>query len=488
MFHLSSSWSFIFQFEAHGSQPSANVKALKRLQTLQSAELRDSDIRAQMLAAPINPSDINMVQGTYPILPDLPAIGGNEGVGQVMDVGSKVTNLKPGDWVIPSDAGLGTWRTEAVGNMNGFIKVPKNIPLLCAATLGVNPCTAYRMLSDFETLKPGDSVIQNAANSGVGQATIQIAKAMGLKTINVIRNRPDLQQLTDSLISIGADYVITEEALRKPEMKELFKKVPRPRLALNGVGGKSATEILRHLEKGGTTVTYGGMAKQPITVPVSALIFNNVKIRGFWVTQWKLDHGHGYPESGREQHGEPHPSLVEHRFCVIEFDPFFCEVNPSVLIDPYSVSSPRAQLCLLNPPQDLFPLVILVQLRNDRSRCCRPFQVQDRPFLGFHLLSKAVYYALEAAITSITTSFTTSFHTTWSSILIASLMAASSFFRNVCHQSPGVMGGTAACSCSSVWAAGRPLSCFAGPLPRLMCPLVWLLLPLAAASTFSPAL
>ncbi|XP_072356970.1 enoyl-[acyl-carrier-protein] reductase, mitochondrial isoform X5 [Scyliorhinus torazame] len=263
-----------------------------QLQTLQSAELRDSDIRAQMLAAPINPSDINMVQGTYPILPDLPAIGGNEGVGQVMDVGSKVTNLKPGDWVIPSDAGLGTWRTEAVGNMNGFIKVPKNIPLLCAATLGVNPCTAYRMLSDFETLKPGDSVIQNAANSGVGQATIQIAKAMGLKTINVIRNRPDLQQLTDSLISIGADYVITEEALRKPEMKELFKKVPRPRLALNGVGGKSATEILRHLEKGGTTVTYGGMAKQPITVPVSALIFNNVKIRGFWVTQWKLDHGH----------------------------------------------------------------------------------------------------------------------------------------------------------------------------------------------------
>ncbi|GCB60436.1 hypothetical protein scyTo_0009171 [Scyliorhinus torazame] len=204
-----------------------------QLQTLQSAELRDSDIRAQMLAAPINPSDINMVQGTYPILPDLPAIGGNEGVGQVMDVGSKVTNLKPGDWVIPSDAGLGTWRTEAVGNMNGFIKVPKNIPLLCAATLGVNPCTAYRMLSDFETLKPGDSVIQNAANSGVGQATIQIAKAMGLKTINVIRNRPDLQQLTDSLISIGADYVITEEALRKPEMKELFKKVPRPRLALN---------------------------------------------------------------------------------------------------------------------------------------------------------------------------------------------------------------------------------------------------------------
>uniref|UniRef100_UPI00398EA481 enoyl-[acyl-carrier-protein] reductase, mitochondrial isoform X2 n=1 Tax=Pristiophorus japonicus TaxID=55135 RepID=UPI00398EA481 len=263
-----------------------------QLENLELPQLGDSDIRAQMLAAPINPSDINMVQGTYPILPDLPAVGGNEGVGQVLDVGSKVTDVKPGDWVIPSDAGLGTWRMEAVGNMNGFVKVPNNIPLLCAATLGVNPCTAYRMLCDFETLKPGDSVIQNAANSGVGQAAIQIAKAMGLLTINIIRDRPDLQQLTNSLKSMGADYVITEEALRKPEMKELFKKVPRPRLALNGVGGKSATEILRHLEKGGTIVTYGGMAKQPVTVPVSALIFKDVKIRGFWVTQWKRSHRH----------------------------------------------------------------------------------------------------------------------------------------------------------------------------------------------------
>ncbi|XP_060703274.1 enoyl-[acyl-carrier-protein] reductase, mitochondrial-like isoform X1 [Hemiscyllium ocellatum] len=263
-----------------------------RLETLKPPQLGDSDVRAQILAAPINPSDINMVQGTYPILPNLPAVGGNEGVGQVLEVGSKVTNLKPGDWIIPSDAGLGTWRTETVDNMNRFSKVPNNLPLLCAATLGVNTCTAYRMLHDFETLKPGDSVIQNAANSGVGQAAIQIAKAMGLTTINVVRDRPDLQQLTDRMKSMGAHYVITEEALRKPDMEELFKKVPRPHLALNGVGGKSATEILRHLVKGGTMVTYGGMAKQPITVPASALIFKNVKIQGFWMTQWKQDHGH----------------------------------------------------------------------------------------------------------------------------------------------------------------------------------------------------
>lgn len=49
----------------------------------------------------------------------------------------------------------GTWRTEAVLAEDAIISLPNDIPLLCAATLGVNPCTAFRMLSDFEDLKPG---------------------------------------------------------------------------------------------------------------------------------------------------------------------------------------------------------------------------------------------------------------------------------------------------------------------------------------------
>lgn len=49
----------------------------------------------------------------------------------------------------------GTWRTEAVCEADDLLQVPKDIPLLGAATIGVNPCTAYRMLQDFVTLKPG---------------------------------------------------------------------------------------------------------------------------------------------------------------------------------------------------------------------------------------------------------------------------------------------------------------------------------------------
>ncbi|KAM9798093.1 enoyl-[acyl-carrier-protein] reductase, mitochondrial [Neosynchiropus ocellatus] len=275
------------QYTNHGD-PTQVVK----LEDVDVPEVQEKDVLVKILAAPVNPSDINMIQGTYAILPNLPAVGGNEGVAEVIEVGSQVKALKIGDWVIPRDAGLGTWRTQAVLAEDDLISLPNDIPLLAAATLGVNPCTAFRMLSDFENLRPGDSVIQNSANSGVGQAVIQIAAARGINSINVVRDRPEFTQLSDRLKAMGASHVIREEELRRPEIKELFKICPKPKLALNGVGGKSATELLRHLKVRGSMVTYGGMSKQPVTVPVSALIFKDVKIRGFWVTQWKRDHAH----------------------------------------------------------------------------------------------------------------------------------------------------------------------------------------------------
>ncbi|NXU51606.1 MECR protein, partial [Turnix velox] len=271
----------------------SSISPLFRLKDLEVAQLGDYDVHVKMLAAPINPADINMIQGTYPILSPLPTVGGNEGVGEVLEVGRHVEALKPGDRVIPTSTALGMWRTQGTFQEKTLLKVPKDIPLLSAATLSVNPCTAYRMLIDFQSLAPGDSVIQNAANSGVGQAVIQIAKAFGIKTINVVRDRPDLPQLVERLMALGADHVITEEMLRKPEMKNLFKSIPKPRLALNCVGGKSTTEMLRHLQPKGTMVTYGGMAKQPVTVPVSAFIFQDLQLRGFWVTKWKTEHPQG---------------------------------------------------------------------------------------------------------------------------------------------------------------------------------------------------
>ncbi|XP_067241063.1 enoyl-[acyl-carrier-protein] reductase, mitochondrial isoform X3 [Chanodichthys erythropterus] len=261
-----------------------------RMEQLLLPPVKDGSVRVRMLAAPVNPADMNMIQGSYQILCPLPAVGGNEGVGEVLEVGSDVTSLRPGDWVVPIDAGFGTWRTGAVCEEDELISVPKDISLLGAATVSVNPCTAYRMLHDFQTLTPGCTVIQNAANSAVGQAVIQIAAALGLKTINIIRDRPNCAELIDELQSLGADYVITEEEVMSSGFHRVFEEVPKPKLGLNCVGGLSGGLVLSNLDYGGTMVTYGGMAKRPLQIPAKSFIFHNVTLKGFWLTKWKRRH------------------------------------------------------------------------------------------------------------------------------------------------------------------------------------------------------
>ncbi|KAH3826466.1 enoyl-[acyl-carrier-protein] reductase, mitochondrial-like [Dreissena polymorpha] len=265
-------------------------KVLKTEHTTLKGPLMDEEVLVRMLMAPINPSDINMIEGTYFLKPPLPAVVGNEGVAEVMHVGPNVESLKSGDLVIPNQAGFGTWRTHAIKHLSELRKISNDIPALSAATIAVNPCTAYRMLKDFRNLQPGDVVIQNSANSAVGLSVIQIAKEWGLKTVNIVRDRENLNDLVDQLKSLGADHVVTEEYSRTPAMKELMQSLEKaPKLALNGVGGKSATELLRHLGQKGVMVTYGGMSRQPVVVPTGVFIFKEVSAVGYWNSQWNVE-------------------------------------------------------------------------------------------------------------------------------------------------------------------------------------------------------
>lgn len=264
-------------------------KVLK-LETEKLPQVGDNDVLVGFLAAPINPADLNMVEGVYPIGPKAPAVGGNEGVAEVLAVGSKVKGIAVDDWVIPAKPGFGTWRTHAVAPESSLLKVKKDIKPEYAAAIAVNPCTAYRLLNDFADLKPGDVIIQNGANSAVGQAVIQLAAQREVKTINIIRDRPDLGDTVERMKSYGAYMVVTEDKLGTPAFHRLISDLPKPKLGLNCVGGTSATEIARVLEKDSTLVTYGGMSRKPVQVPTSLLIFRNIQLRGFWLSRWVEEH------------------------------------------------------------------------------------------------------------------------------------------------------------------------------------------------------
>ena len=141
-----------------------------------------------MRAAPINPADLNAIEGKYPGRRELPATPGFEGAGVIVDLGANITDLKIGDLVIlPHN--LGTWREAVAVKASELVAVPPEIEPVQAAMLKINPMTAWRLLHDYVDLKRGDWLIQNAANSAAGRAVIQIARELGYKTVNVVRRR-----------------------------------------------------------------------------------------------------------------------------------------------------------------------------------------------------------------------------------------------------------------------------------------------------------
>jgi mitochondrial enoyl-[acyl-carrier protein] reductase / trans-2-enoyl-CoA reductase len=98
-------------------------------------------------------------------------------------------------------------------------------------------------------LSPGDVIVQNGANSGVGLYVIQLARQLGLRSINIMRDRANFQEASDRLKALGADLVVPEEVAASAMMKRLMadNKLARPRLGLNCVGGESSLEIARML-------------------------------------------------------------------------------------------------------------------------------------------------------------------------------------------------------------------------------------------------
>jgi hypothetical protein len=155
-------------------------------------------------ASPVNQYDLLMIAGGYGYRPRLPAIMGTEGVGRVVAVGAGVKHLKEGDralvpflhpaWAERIKTSAPWLRPLPPGDINQF------------AMMGVNPPTAYFLLTDIVKLPRGSWVIQNGANSGVGRATVAIAKSLGLKTINVVRR----EEVVAEMKALGGDIVLVD--------------------------------------------------------------------------------------------------------------------------------------------------------------------------------------------------------------------------------------------------------------------------------------
>ncbi len=219
-----------------------------------SAALADNEVALSILAAPVTAAD----KGSK-------SPAGVEGVGLVTAVGSKVKGLAVHDWVVPTSGAVPTFRASAKAKETDLAKVPSDIPVEYAASMGT-ALTALRLLA---CTQEGDYVIQANADSPVGLAVVQVAKARGVGTINIVPDGPGYFDKAGLIKDLGGDVVVTDVyAASNPGFAKIVGELPKPKV---GLAASDAGAVL--LGKSGAKVmNYGTATESPLKKATAAEI------------------------------------------------------------------------------------------------------------------------------------------------------------------------------------------------------------------------
>jgi NADPH:quinone reductase-like Zn-dependent oxidoreductase len=229
----------------------------------------------------ILPADLLQMNQQYGHQPSLPYVPGHEGVAVVLETGSDITDLKAGERVLPIGV-FGVWSDELVVQRRSLISVPSDADVLQQAMLAANPATAWVLLQYQVDIQPGQWVVQNAANSAVGQCVRQLASHLGINLINVVR-RPEAVAS-----DLGGHWLIDEGKdpdLLKEKVNEITRGEPVV-LGLDAIGGSASQSLATSLSKQGRLILYGLLSGSTCSISAHDLIFRGVDVRGFWLANW----------------------------------------------------------------------------------------------------------------------------------------------------------------------------------------------------------
>jgi NADPH:quinone reductase-like Zn-dependent oxidoreductase len=227
-----------------------------------------------VLAFPINPADISMCRGSYRLRPTLPATPGAECLGRVAAVGAGVSHVKAGDLVV--NLQRENWSQRRRVKADDVIAVPAGVDVYQGAMIRINPATAQLLLADVVALKPGDWVIQNVANSAVGRLVIHLARARGIRTVNVVRR----ESLFAELGALGADACVVDG----PDLAAMVKEKTGGatiRLGLDAVSGQATARLSSCVGEGGVVCNYGSMSGEDPVMSRASLVGNGQTLVGF---------------------------------------------------------------------------------------------------------------------------------------------------------------------------------------------------------------
>lgn len=235
------------------------------------------EVRLRVTRSPIHNHDLATIRGVYGVKPALPATGGTEAVGTVDAVGEGVENVRPGQ---RAAAMLhGAWAQYAIASTASLVPIPDAIDDDAASQLLAMPLSAMMLFEDLR-VKPGDWIVQNAANGAVGRILMRVAQSAGVNIVNLVRR----QSAADELASYGAKHVVISEGSDWPHrVREIVQGAEIVR-AVDSVCDAQSMPLNRLLAPGGEHVIFGALSGRPLVLDPGALIFGETIVRGFWVS------------------------------------------------------------------------------------------------------------------------------------------------------------------------------------------------------------
>ena len=256
-----------------------NPELLQIKDTEKPTPLKD-EVLVKVEAAGVNYPDALLVQGKYQVVVNPPFTPGNEICGYIEEVGSNV-DFKKGMKVIGLPE-IGGFSEYVCLNKNLVIPISDNISSIAGASLPINYGTTYYALKRRANASKGESLLVLGASGGVGTASIQLGKILGLNIIAAVGS----DEKEEYVKNLGADHVIRYD---QENLKESTKNLTGGNgvdIVIDPVGGDITEQALRATAWNGRLLVIGFAQGEIPKIPLNITLVKGVSIVGVWWGRW----------------------------------------------------------------------------------------------------------------------------------------------------------------------------------------------------------